>query len=101
RAPVLTAWAAVAVCATVRLVTGRQARIKWPNDVLIHGRKTCGILIERSRGTVVGIGLNVRQSGADFEAAGLPEATSLAQFTSEAPDTYAVARLLLEQLDAE
>jgi BirA family biotin operon repressor/biotin-[acetyl-CoA-carboxylase] ligase len=100
RAPVLTAWAAVSVCATVRLITGQEARIKWPNDVLIHGRKVCGILIEQGRGTVVGVGLNVRQSCEDFTAAELPEATSLAQFVDEAPDTYAVARLLLEQLDA-
>jgi BirA family transcriptional regulator, biotin operon repressor / biotin---[acetyl-CoA-carboxylase] ligase len=101
RPPVLTAWAAVAVCATVRLVTGVPARIKWPNDVLLCGRKTCGILIEQGRGTVVGVGLNVRQTAADFEAAGLPEATALGQFTAAPPDTYAVARLLLERLDAE
>lgn len=46
RPALLTAWAAVSVCETIRQATGLQARIKWPNDVLIRGRKVCGILIE-------------------------------------------------------
>src|SRR5213594_4122121 len=39
RPALLTAWAAVSVCETIRQATGLQARIKWPNDVLIRGRK--------------------------------------------------------------
>ena len=35
RAVVLTAWAAVAVGESIRQITGQQARIKWPNDVLV------------------------------------------------------------------
>src|SRR5438046_7649419 len=58
RPALLTAWAAVSVCETVREAAGLQARIKWPNDVLVQGRKVCGILIEQGRGTVAGIGLN-------------------------------------------
>jgi BirA family transcriptional regulator, biotin operon repressor / biotin---[acetyl-CoA-carboxylase] ligase len=46
RPALLTAWAAVAVCETIRQATGLQAKIKWPNDVLLRGRKVCGILIE-------------------------------------------------------
>jgi len=46
RPALLTAWAAVSVCGTIRQATGLQAKIKWPNDVLLHGRKVCGILIE-------------------------------------------------------
>jgi BirA family biotin operon repressor/biotin-[acetyl-CoA-carboxylase] ligase len=99
RPAVLTAWAAVAVCDTVRLAAGAAARIKWPNDVLLHGKKVCGILIEQGRGTVVGIGLNVAQSDADLAAAGLPDAVSLARAVSPPPDAHAVARLLLERLD--
>ena len=47
RAAILTAWAAVSVCETVLELTGLEARIKWPNDVLVRGRKVCGILIEQ------------------------------------------------------
>ncbi len=44
----------------------RNVGIKWPNDVLINGRKVCGILVETSTGSaqrlVVGVGLNVNNS---------------------------------------
>jgi BirA family biotin operon repressor/biotin-[acetyl-CoA-carboxylase] ligase len=106
RPAVLTAWAAVAVCRLVCEITGLMPRIKWPNDVLLDGRKICGILIEQTRGawgqaTVAGIGLNVRQSSPALAAAQLPEATSLAQFVEQAPDTAEVARRLISWLDHE
>jgi BirA family biotin operon repressor/biotin-[acetyl-CoA-carboxylase] ligase len=102
RPPVLTAWAAVSVCRTVQEVASLRPRIKWPNDVLLHGKKLAGILIERSGAGpyVAGIGLNVRQREADFLAAGLPAATSLAAQGYMA-EVEAVARALLAQLDAE
>jgi BirA family biotin operon repressor/biotin-[acetyl-CoA-carboxylase] ligase len=101
RAPILTAWAAVAVAETILELTGLQARIKWPNDVLIDGRKVCGILIEQGRGTVAGIGLNVNQSTETFADAGLTEAVSLAVFTGERRDCAEVARRLLRHLDEQ
>jgi BirA family biotin operon repressor/biotin-[acetyl-CoA-carboxylase] ligase len=101
RPAVLTAWAAVSVCAAVQQLTGRHARIKWPNDVLLDGRKVCGILIEQAKGTVVGIGLNVRQTAEQFAAAGLPDAASLSQFSAEPLDTYPVAQALIQHLDRE
>ena len=103
RPAVLTAWAAVGVAECVRRLTGRDARIKWPNDVLLDGKKISGILIESAAGpaaaTVAGIGLNVIQSVEDFAAAGLPDATSLAASTGRAFDTAEVARALLIELD--
>jgi len=101
RPAVLTAWAAVAVCDVVRRTTGVPAKIKWPNDVLLRGRKVCGILIEQRRGTVAGIGLNVRQTAEELVRAGLTEATSLAQHAEAAPETAEVARLLVRQLDED
>jgi BirA family biotin operon repressor/biotin-[acetyl-CoA-carboxylase] ligase len=106
RPAMLTAWAAVSVCAVVRDLIGRPARIKWPNDVLLSGRKVCGILIEQSvhhgrLALVAGIGLNVRQAPAVLAAAGLPDATSLAAFTSAPLATADVARQLLYRLDEE
>jgi BirA family biotin operon repressor/biotin-[acetyl-CoA-carboxylase] ligase len=106
RPVILTAWAAVSVCAVVQQLTGAEPRIKWPNDVLLRGKKVCGILIEQSRqgeavAAVVGIGVNVTQSEAEFTAAGLPLATSLAAAGIGIPDTDAVATILLRQLDDE
>lgn len=54
----LTAWAASAIAESVRGL-GLDARIKWPNDILVAGRKLCGILVERRNAVVVGVGLNV------------------------------------------
>jgi BirA family transcriptional regulator, biotin operon repressor / biotin---[acetyl-CoA-carboxylase] ligase len=50
-------------------VAGADAQIKWPNDVLLGGRKVAGILVEarlQERWAVVGIGLNVAVRKADF-----------------------------------
>jgi BirA family biotin operon repressor/biotin-[acetyl-CoA-carboxylase] ligase len=101
RPAVLTAWAAVSVCDAVAVLTGASAQIKWPNDVLVGGRKVCGILIEQGRAAVVGIGLNVAQTADDFAAAGLPQAASLAQIIPAAPGVRAAAERLLRQLDEE
>jgi BirA family transcriptional regulator, biotin operon repressor / biotin---[acetyl-CoA-carboxylase] ligase len=101
RPAVLTALAATAVCEIVRQLTGLPPRIKWPNDVLLRGRKVCGILIEQGRGAVVGVGLNLRQTAAHFAAAGLPGAASLAQFTDAELDARATAEMLLRFMDEE
>lgn len=64
-ASMLTLVAALAVAAAIRKCTGRAAGIKWPNDIVMNGKKVCGILTEMSTQTdyvnhiVVGIGINV------------------------------------------
>jgi BirA family transcriptional regulator, biotin operon repressor / biotin---[acetyl-CoA-carboxylase] ligase len=50
---------------------------------------------------IVGIGLNVQQSAEAFADAGLPEATSLMQFSARSLDTHAVAVKLIRQLDRD
>jgi BirA family transcriptional regulator, biotin operon repressor / biotin---[acetyl-CoA-carboxylase] ligase len=63
--PQLTLVAAVAVVEAIRKYTGLQVAIKWPNDILLDGKKICGILTElNAEATVVnyiiiGIGINV------------------------------------------
>ena len=63
---------------------GARTRLKWPNDLLIGTRKLSGILCESRRragvgdAVVIGLGVNVTQSAADFPAALVPLATSLA-----------------------
>jgi BirA family biotin operon repressor/biotin-[acetyl-CoA-carboxylase] ligase len=101
RPAILTAWAAVSVCELILELTGLQAKIKWPNDVLVRGRKVCGILIEQAGGTVVGVGLNLNQPQGYFDEAGLPLAASLGVLTEQQRDCREVARRLIEVLDAE
>ncbi|MBN2240033.1 MAG: biotin--[acetyl-CoA-carboxylase] ligase [Dehalococcoidales bacterium] len=74
--------ASLGVCYAIEGVTGLVTQIKWPNDVLINGRKVCGILIEsdvrkdKVKYSVIGIGLNVNVD--KNELVGIPTpATSL------------------------
>jgi BirA family biotin operon repressor/biotin-[acetyl-CoA-carboxylase] ligase len=101
RPVILAAWAANSVCETVLRVTGFDARIKWPNDVLLRGRKICGILIEQARGTVVGVGLNVYQTDDCLTEASLPDAASLAFFSAGPINRWEVTRQLITELDEE
>lgn len=63
----ITLAGAVAVAETLRLEFHTNADIKWPNDVLVKGRKICGILVEaaiegdRLQYAVMGIGVNIAQ----------------------------------------
>jgi BirA family biotin operon repressor/biotin-[acetyl-CoA-carboxylase] ligase len=113
RPAILTAWAGVVVGETVLQVTGQQSKIKWPNDVLLRGKKVCGILIECGvtpfRGEpkasdphfVIGIGLNVNQSADDFARQELPDATSLSLAVGRKLNVQETSRLLIRNLDAE
>jgi BirA family biotin operon repressor/biotin-[acetyl-CoA-carboxylase] ligase len=101
RPAVLTAWAAVAAGEAVFALTGVQAKVKWPNDLLIRGKKVCGILIEQSRAVVVGIGLNLNQTAEEFAAAELPDATSLGVVAGRPIDPWAAAETLIHKLDEE
>lgn len=64
-APLITLATAMAMAQAVREVTGIDAQIKWPNDLVFSGKKLCGILLEISADldqieyVVVGTGLNV------------------------------------------
>ncbi len=65
KASMLTIVAALSVADAITEVTGLEAFIKWPNDIVVGGKKVCGILTEMSadvsgiRYVVVGIGINV------------------------------------------
>jgi BirA family biotin operon repressor/biotin-[acetyl-CoA-carboxylase] ligase len=101
RPVVLSALAAVAVCETIFTHLKRQACIKWPNDVLIKGKKVCGILIEKHPAVVVmGIGINVDISEAEFQHQGLSQASSLSALTTETLHRMELFGTLLDSLDA-
>lgn len=79
-----------------------EIRIKWPNDVLVRGKKICGILIEtqlegaRLSGAVVGIGLNVNQNEFPDNLRFPP--TSLKLALGDSFDLHKLLRLLLDNL---
>ncbi|WP_053366937.1 biotin--[acetyl-CoA-carboxylase] ligase [Bacillus sp. FJAT-27245] len=87
QAPQLTLLAAVAVARAIEEAAGITPEIKWPNDLLINGKKITGILTElqaesdRIHSVIIGIGMNVNQTKGDFPD-GLQElATSIAEET--------------------
>ena len=71
----VTIAAAVAVCRAIRLLTKHEPRVKWVNDILLDGKKICGILTESTINTtsgmmasiVVGIGINFSTKKEQFE----------------------------------
>jgi BirA family biotin operon repressor/biotin-[acetyl-CoA-carboxylase] ligase len=96
--------AGLAVQAAIRRVDSRiDPDLKWPNDVLIHGKKVCGILAEmnaeatRVHHIVVGIGVNVNQASFAKELA----ATSLRLETGSEWSRVELASALLKSLDRE
>lgn len=77
----LPLFACLAVCDTLKQRYHVECRIKWPNDILLNGKKLVGILCEGApdgRSLIVGIGINLAQPQSYFDATGLPHATSLA-----------------------
>lgn len=99
----ITLAAAVAVAETLRLDFQAAADIKWPNDVLVRGRKICGILVEaaiegnRLQYAVMGIGVNIAQrSFPDQIGAG---ATSLALETGRTILPEEFAEVMLPRLE--
>lgn len=102
RAPLLTFMAAVAVADALNEVAGLRARIKWPNDVLVGGRKIAGVLGEMRgsapevREMVVGIGINVNQTEADFPPALASIATSVRVERGAPQDRAVVLASVLE-----
>src|SRR6185369_17974712 len=71
-APQLTFLSAVAVARAIEQATGLKPEIKWPNDVLIGGRKVAGLLNEMSAETdrinfvILGLGVNLNMTTAQF-----------------------------------
>jgi BirA family biotin operon repressor/biotin-[acetyl-CoA-carboxylase] ligase len=83
QAPQMTLVAAVAVTRAIQEMTGIEPDIKWPNDILINGKKVTGILTElqadpdQVKAVILGIGMNVNQDKLDFPEELQDIATSL------------------------
>jgi BirA family biotin operon repressor/biotin-[acetyl-CoA-carboxylase] ligase len=102
--PQLVMIASLAVVRTIKKVAGLETRIKWPNDILIKGKKVCGILIEnevkgdRINFAIIGIGINV-----NFDPLAFPEisdiATSLSHELGAEVSKAEFTRALLSELE--
>jgi BirA family transcriptional regulator, biotin operon repressor / biotin---[acetyl-CoA-carboxylase] ligase len=100
RLPELAVVAGRACAEAIRDVTGIKPAVKLPNDILIRGRKVAGILAEASEGRVVlGIGINVHQSGEQLPAGLDPPATSLDLEADGPIDRRDLLVALLERLE--
>lgn len=94
-----TAWAAVAVCRALEQEIGLSAVIKWPNDILVEGKKLCGILTEAAGSAVIlGLGLNLTQTANHFGPDLADRAISLAQL-GYCAQAQPLARAILRELD--
>jgi BirA family biotin operon repressor/biotin-[acetyl-CoA-carboxylase] ligase len=105
-APQLTFLSAVAVCRTITEVCGLQPTVKWPNDVLLNGRKAAGLLNEMSSETdrvnyvVLGVGVNLNMTAEQFPSRLRYPATSLLIEAGTRISRVGFARVLLAQIDA-
>jgi BirA family transcriptional regulator, biotin operon repressor / biotin---[acetyl-CoA-carboxylase] ligase len=103
----LTVAAAMALLRAIRGVTGITPEIKWPNDILIHGRKVAGILTElsaeldRDKYVILGIGVDVNLSAGDFPPEVRKLASSLKIETDKTWDRAELAVQILRELDKD
>jgi BirA family transcriptional regulator, biotin operon repressor / biotin---[acetyl-CoA-carboxylase] ligase len=105
QAPLLTMMAGLSARSAVQAVTGLTVDLKWPNDLLIRGKKLGGILTEmhaepgQIRFVIVGIGLNVNQENFPGELA--ETATSLRMETGKAQSRMELLVRLLREFEGD
>lgn len=103
----LTAWVAVAVCDGIQAACGVRPRIKWTNDIVLDGKKLCGILTELGLESetnsleylVTGIGVNVNHRPEDFSEDVRPIAASLAMCLGHPVRRVELAAQIIRALD--
>ncbi|MHC4169395.1 MAG: biotin--[acetyl-CoA-carboxylase] ligase [Planctomycetota bacterium] len=91
----------LACAVAVAEAVGKPARIKWPNDIMLNGKKVAGILLETKPDGVciVGVGINCHQSADSFAPELQSVATSIDIETNSVTDRTSLARRLLTSLD--
>jgi BirA family biotin operon repressor/biotin-[acetyl-CoA-carboxylase] ligase len=103
----LTIAAATALARAITLQTGVVAEIKWPNDLLIRGKKIAGILTEMSaeldhlREVILGIGIDVNLEASEIPAALRKTATSIRIESGQMVDRAGLAVAILRELDRD
>ncbi|MDA8337583.1 MAG: biotin--[acetyl-CoA-carboxylase] ligase [Peptococcaceae bacterium] len=102
RAPQVTMVAAVALALAIEKVTGLAPGIKWPNDLLLEGKKVCGILTELDAEpesvsqVVIGVGVNVNIAAEDLDP---HRATSLQVQAGQAMGRLRLLQEALRQME--
>ena len=102
-----TAYTAVAVCDAIEAACGIRPGIKWTNDIVLNGRKLCGILTEMAiesesrllQYLITGIGTNANHTPQDFDDTVRPIATSLAIELGRPVDRGRLCAELINKLD--
>jgi len=103
----LTVASAIALRRAIQSETGLKPEIKWPNDILIGGKKVAGILTELSaeldkvRYVILGIGIDVNQDANEFPAELKKIATSLKIEAGETISRAELAVSILQELDED
>jgi BirA family transcriptional regulator, biotin operon repressor / biotin---[acetyl-CoA-carboxylase] ligase len=100
--PIVGFAAAIAAAVAIRKTTGLLARLKWPNDVLVDGKKVVGVLTEAAPApgwVVVGIGMNANIAGDILPEVPGHRAASLQTLLGRPIDREALTRTLLLELD--
>jgi len=106
-APGISLIVALALTETLNELCPGIARIKWPNDVLLNGKKTAGILTELAAGKnkieymVVGVGININQSPGDFVEEIRSLATSINIATGQKINRAELVGKFLNQFEKE
>jgi BirA family transcriptional regulator, biotin operon repressor / biotin---[acetyl-CoA-carboxylase] ligase len=101
----LTSWAAEIIAATIEDKCLLKTHTKPPNDVYVGEHKVAGVLVEMlarpeaAHAAILGIGVNVNQTSADFPADLRDRVTSLAMEMGSPQDRNVLAAALLQKLD--
>ncbi|MFH1073722.1 MAG: biotin--[acetyl-CoA-carboxylase] ligase [Candidatus Firestonebacteria bacterium] len=101
----LTFISGLAVLDAIKSVAGLKAGLKWPNDVLVNGKKVCGILTEIKAGPdiihfqVIGIGVNVNFRGNDFPEPLKGFATSLFEESKKEVSRLKLLKEILKNIE--
>ena len=99
-APRLSFAAAIAVAEAIERLTGVTPKLKWPNDVLLRGRKVAGILLEaRAEASIVVLGIGVNLGQTSFPDDVRDRAISVLQATGIALDRDRLLTVIRERLD--
>ena len=103
--PLITLATGVAVENTIKRIGVKNAEIKWPNDILIHGKKVCGILTEAItsfntiESVIIGVGIDANISIENFPEELRENMTTLNDEIGEKVDENLLIKLFLEEFE--